>query len=111
MWLSKTVLVVSTKCVIICAHAISSILKVDADWVAEPANRRPVSIVLFYQENIMGESKIKVIKNYFGIREGDTARDFLKELKHLDENTRLELAQGAAANLGLKQEECDFPLK
>jgi hypothetical protein len=55
-----------------------------------------------------GLSKIKVIKDYFA---SDTkASEFMKELKALDDTERLELAQGAALNMGLTQDEVAFPL-
>lgn len=56
------------------------------------------------------KSKVKIIKEYFGLREGDTASDFMREYKALDESERLELAVGAAKNMGLSQSEVDFPL-
>ena len=59
----------------------------------------------------MSTSKIGAIKKYFGMRAGDNAGDFMKEIKAIDADERLELAQGAAKNLGLTPEECDFPLE
>ena len=59
----------------------------------------------------MSVSKIGAIKKYFGLRHGDNAGDFMKEIKALDAEERLELARGSAANLGLTAEECDFPLE
>ena len=59
----------------------------------------------------MTTSKIGAIKKYFGLRDGDNAGNFMKEIKALDADERLELAQGSAKNLGLTPEECDFPLE
>ncbi len=59
----------------------------------------------------MGTSKVGAIKKYFGIREGDNAGDFMKEIKELDADERLELARGSAQNLGLSADECDFPME
>ena len=58
----------------------------------------------------MTVSKIKVIKDFFGMRDGDHASDFMKEIKALNAEERLELAQGAAKNLGLGAADCDFPI-
>ena len=55
-------------------------------------------------------SKISTIKKYFGYRSGEGPGDFMKEIKALTTEDRLELAQGSAAALGLKQAEVDFPL-
>ncbi len=55
-------------------------------------------------------SKVKAIKDYFGFRPGEKASDFMKEIKALDDDEKLELAQGAAAELGLSQDQCDFSL-
>ncbi|KKK79072.1 hypothetical protein LCGC14_2837220 [marine sediment metagenome] len=59
----------------------------------------------------MSTSKIGAIKKYFGLRDGDNAGNFMKEIKTLDADERLELAQGSAMNLGLTPKECDFPLE
>jgi len=59
----------------------------------------------------MGLSKVGIIKKYFGFRDGDNAGDFMKEIKALDADERLELARGSAQNLGHTAEECDFPLE
>ncbi|MCI0532929.1 hypothetical protein L0Y49_01775 [bacterium] len=53
---------------------------------------------------------ITVIKTYFGFREGQTLLGFRDEVKALSEAEKLELAQGAARNLGLTRDEVDFPL-
>ncbi len=58
----------------------------------------------------MALGKIKVIRDFFGVREGDALKDFSQEIKSLSDADRLELAQGAALNLGLTQEAVDFPL-
>ena len=58
----------------------------------------------------MAASKIKVIKDFFGMRDGDTAKDFMQEIKALSAEERLELAQGSALNLGLAADDVDFPL-
>jgi hypothetical protein len=59
----------------------------------------------------MAASKIKVIKDFFGVREGDTAKDFMQEIKALSADERLELAQGSALNLGLSADDLDFPIE
>ncbi|KKL07432.1 hypothetical protein LCGC14_2586050, partial [marine sediment metagenome] len=48
----------------------------------------------------MSVSKIGAIKKFFGLHDGDNASAFMKEIKALDTNERLELAQGSALNLG-----------
>ena len=55
-------------------------------------------------------SKVKAIKDFFGFRDGDRPTDFMKEIKALDSDERLELAQGSAQNLGLSADDVDFPL-
>ena len=55
-------------------------------------------------------SKINVIKLYFGLREGDKASDFMKEIKQLSTEERLDLAQGAAKEMNLVAAECDFKM-
>jgi len=59
----------------------------------------------------MGISKIKVIKDFFGLRDGDSTKDFMTEIKELNERERLDLARGAAQNLGIKPEDCDFSME
>ena len=59
----------------------------------------------------MAASKIKVIKDFFGNPENGTAKDFMQEIKALSADERLELAQGAAVNLGLAADAVDFPLE
>ena len=56
----------------------------------------------------MGVSKIKVIKDYFGLRPGSNTKDFMTEIKELSDEERIDLARGAAAEMGLKAEDCDF---
>ncbi len=58
----------------------------------------------------MAASKIKCIKDFFGNPEGGTAKDFMQEIKALSTDERLELAQGAAKNLGLSAGDVDFDL-
>lgn len=58
----------------------------------------------------MALGKVGVIRKFFGLREGDTLTDFSKEVKALSDAEKLELAQGAALNLGMTQEAVDFPL-
>ena len=41
----------------------------------------------------MALSKVKAIKEFFGLRDGDKPSDFMKELKALNDDDRLELAQ------------------
>ena len=52
-------------------------------------------------------SKVKVIKEYFEL----SASEAMKEYKALNDDEALELAQGAALNLGLTAEQCKFPLQ
>lgn len=59
----------------------------------------------------MTVSKIKAIKDFFGVHEGEGAKDFMTEIKALNADERLDLAQGSALNLGLTQEQVDFPLE
>ncbi len=59
----------------------------------------------------MSISKIGAIKQFFGLREGDTAKDFMQEIKDLNADERLELARGSAQNLNITAEECDFPME
>lgn len=54
--------------------------------------------------------KIGMIKEYFGFRPGDTAKDFMEEIKALSQDERTELAIGAAENMGLTQAQVDFKL-
>lgn len=62
----------------------------------------------------MSDTKTKgittVIKEYFGYREGQTLSDFAAEVKQLSDAEKLELAQGAARNLGLTQDQVGFSL-
>lgn len=51
-----------------------------------------------------------LLKTYFGLKPGQDLRGFTDELKALTTEEKLELAQQAAADLGLKQEECSFPM-
>lgn len=51
-----------------------------------------------------------VIKEYFGYRKGENLQGFRNELKELSDEEKLELAQGAARQLGYDQEYVDFPL-
>lgn len=52
------------------------------------------------------KTKVQVIKEYFEL----TANEAMKEFKVLTGEDRLELAQGAARNLGLTEDQVDFPL-
>lgn len=52
------------------------------------------------------KTKVQCIKEFFEM----DARSVMKEYKPLSEEDRLELAQGSAMNLGLSQEDIDFPL-
>lgn len=58
----------------------------------------------------MKKSKVSVLKDYFGFRAGEKLRDFSAELKELSAEEKLELAQGAAKELGMSQKYVDFPL-
>ncbi len=57
------------------------------------------------------KGKLTVIRTYFGKQDGQTLSDFAKEVKQLSEAEKLELAQGAAQNLGLDQNALDFPIR
>ncbi len=52
-------------------------------------------------------TKTKVIKEFFAM----TSKEIMTEYRALSSEDRLEIAQGAAQNLDLTQEACDFPLK
>lgn len=59
----------------------------------------------------MSQRKVTtVLREYFGFREGEKLSDFAAELKQLSADEKLELAQGAAENLGLTQADVDFDL-
>lgn len=51
-----------------------------------------------------------ILKEYFGYREGDNLKAFRDELNALSSEEKLELAIGAAKNLGYEQEYVDFSL-
>ena len=53
-------------------------------------------------------NKVKVIRDYFGPWEN--SRDLMVQLKALSPEEKLELAVGAAKNMGLTQDQVDFPL-
>lgn len=53
---------------------------------------------------------LAVIRKYFGYRPGDELKDFSAEVRQVTEEDKLEPAQGAAANLGLTQDQVQFPL-
>lgn len=55
-------------------------------------------------------SKISLLKEYFGLRDGDTAKDFMMEMKALSGEERLDLAQGVAKEMKLSAEDVDFTL-
>lgn len=54
--------------------------------------------------------KIGMIKDYFGFRPGDTAKDFMEEIKALSSEERTELAILSANAMGLTQAQVDFDL-
>lgn len=56
------------------------------------------------------KGQLTVIREYFGVLPGQKISDFAAECKALSEAEKLELAQGAARNLGLTQADVDFPL-
>jgi hypothetical protein len=56
------------------------------------------------------KSKIGIIKEFFGLRPDTTTKDFMTEIKGLSPEDRLDLAQGAAIEMGLSQDQVDFPL-
>lgn len=47
-------------------------------------------------------SKVSVIKQFFGMKPGQTAVDFLKEYKELSETERTDLAVLAAKEMGVE---------
>lgn len=55
-------------------------------------------------------AKLAVIREYFGLRPDDGLKEFSAELKELDADEKLELAQGAAKELGLTQADVAFDL-
>ena len=57
------------------------------------------------------QSKIHVLKAYFGMQPNQTLTQFAAEVKALTEDEKLDLARGAAKNLKLTQADCDFPLQ
>ena len=65
----------------------------------------------------MAEEKTKkigrliVLRNYFGLKEGEDLRSFASECAKLTEEDKVELSQGAARELGLSQDQIDFPLE
>ena len=56
------------------------------------------------------KGKLSVIRQYFGKKDGQSLSQFAAEVKQLTEADKNELAQGAAINLGLTQQEVDFPM-
>jgi hypothetical protein len=52
------------------------------------------------------KTKVQCIKDFFEM----DAKSIMAEFKPLSQEDRLELAQGSAKNLGLTQEQVDFPL-
>lgn len=51
-----------------------------------------------------------VLREFFGLKPGQTAADFLNEIKAVPQADRLELAQLAAIQLGYTTEVVDFQL-
>lgn len=56
------------------------------------------------------KGQLTVIREYFGAQPGQTLQGFAAEVKALSADEKLDLAQGAARNLGLSQSDVDFPL-
>lgn len=56
------------------------------------------------------KGQLTVIREYFGALPGQSLMEFAQECKKLSAADKLELAQGAAINMGLMQEQVDFPL-
>ena len=56
------------------------------------------------------KGKLSIIRRYFGKKDGQTLSEFASEVTELSDAEKLELAQGAALNLGLSQQEVDFPM-
>ncbi len=52
-----------------------------------------------------------VLHRYFEKKEGQTASEFLTEVKALTDNEQLELAQSAARMMGLTESQVQFSLK
>ena len=60
--------------------------------------------------NMSKKTKLVVIREYFGVAPSNSLKEFSAELKALSAEEKLELARGAATNLGLTQEDVDFDL-
>ncbi len=58
----------------------------------------------------MKKSMTSVIKQYFGLHPGQKLIEFRDELKELTADDKKELAVLAARDLGLTQDQVDFPL-
>lgn len=56
------------------------------------------------------KTKLVTIRDFFGMRSGDSLKEFSAELKALNAEEKLELAIGSATNLGYTQDDVDFPL-
>lgn len=55
-------------------------------------------------------NKTQVLRRYFGMLPGQTLTEFVQELKALNLEERLDLAQDAALAMGMTPEDVDFPL-
>lgn len=51
-----------------------------------------------------------VLRDYFGYKPDEGLKEFSAELKALSDEDKHELAAGAARNMGLTQEQCDFDI-
>lgn len=56
------------------------------------------------------KGRIAIIRDYFGVRPGETSMNFMEEYKALNEADKNELAKDSANALGLRQEAVSFPL-
>ena len=52
-----------------------------------------------------------ILKDFFGLKEGQTAMGFMQEVKALTEDEKLDLARAAAKAIGLSQDALAFELK
>ena len=57
------------------------------------------------------KSEIAVLRQFFGMRPGDTLKEFKAECDALSVAEKLELAQLAAKQLGLSADDVSFPLE
>ena len=49
------------------------------------------------------KSRVMILKEYFGLKQGQSLMDFARELKDLNENEKIDLARLAAKELGYEE--------